>query len=369
MSPSDEQELLVAFGQSVLSNTLNMIILTTGYGAFVLGMVIAILLLSRRYSLRRSPTSRGLLACLIVIFGCYTWGIFDIGGFGLTQIQYMFVPRTLLEGLESESVAQTQAQSSFNGYIAIQQYMSSWPASINVLLSDCIVVWRAWILFQEEKFRRLVLVVLMVANLGVNISDCIWSTISAKQQLQGEDAAAGSLRVGNTLNWLSITLSLVVNVYATVIIALKARIHRCFMSDARLRKRTHAQSILLLLVESGAIYCATQSVYEVFMLLQMYYTYTIVDVGLNQATLVISDVFGIVAQCYPVAVIILVLKDVSPIVEVFDQTTVEGTPPISDTALSSRDMVEVGEASGAPVAHCHVWILLFQFLRSRGPLF
>ncbi|KAJ3828132.1 hypothetical protein F5880DRAFT_1532606, partial [Lentinula raphanica] len=134
----------------------------------------------------------------------------------------MFVPRTLLEGLE-ESVAQAQ-ESSFNNddYIAIQQYMSSWPASINVLLSDCIVVWRAWILFQEEKFRRLVLVGLMVANLGVNISDCIWSTISAKQQLQGEDAAAGSLRVGNTLNWLSITLSLVVNVYATVIIALKA---------------------------------------------------------------------------------------------------------------------------------------------------
>ncbi|KAJ3766227.1 hypothetical protein FB446DRAFT_406583 [Lentinula raphanica] len=317
-SPSDEQELglLVAFSQSVLSNTLNVIILTAGYGAFVLGTVIAILLLGRRYSLRRSPTSRGLLACLIVIFGCYTWGVFNIGGFGLAQIRFMFVPRTLLEGLE-ESVAQAQ-ESSFNNddYIAIQQYMSSWPASINVLLSDCIVVWRAWILFQEEKFRRLVLVGLMVANLGVNISDCIWSTISAKQQLQGEDAAAGSLRVGNTLNWLSITLSFVVNVYATVIIALKARIHRCFMSDARLRKRTHAQSILLLLVESGAIYCATQSVYEVFMLLQMYYT--IVDVGLDQAILVISDIFGIVAQCYPVAVIILVLKDVSPVVEVFN---------------------------------------------------
>ncbi|KAJ3728867.1 hypothetical protein C8R42DRAFT_655181 [Lentinula raphanica] len=330
-SPSDEQELglLVAFGQSVLSNTLNVIILTAGYGAFVLGTVIAILLLGRRYSLRRSPTSRGLLACLIVIFGCYTWGVFNIGGFGLAQIRFMFVPRTLLEGL---------AQSSFNGYITIQQYMSSWPASINVPLSDCIVVWRAWILFQEEKFRRLVLVGLMVANLGVNISDCIWSTISAKQQLQGEDAAAGSLRVGNTLNWLSITLSLVVNVYATVIIALKARIHRCFMSDARLRKRTHAQSILLLLVESGAIYCATQSVYEVFMLLQIYYT--IVDVGLDQAILVISDIFGIVAQCYPVAVIILVLKDVSPVVEVFNQTTIVGNSRISNAALSRNTREE-----------------------------
>ncbi|KAJ3770908.1 hypothetical protein FB446DRAFT_129463 [Lentinula raphanica] len=293
MSP-DEQELLASFAQVAFFNTVNSIVTITGYGAFVLGSVVAILSLLRRYSLRHSPTSRGLLICLIVIFICFTWDVFYSGGFNLDDIDYTFV-RILPGGLVA------QAESADN-HTTTWQYMPSWAATINLLLSDCIVAWRAWILFQQEKFWRLALVALMVANIGVNIADCIWGDIELQVEVVGS----------TTLDWLSSTLSLAVNLCATFLIALKAWNHHRFLTDAFLHKKTRAQRVLLLLVESGAVYCAIQSVYEIFILLDIY---TVVDTGFSQAMNVITAMSIVVAACYPIAVIILIHKDISPIVE------------------------------------------------------
>ncbi|KAJ3996342.1 hypothetical protein F5050DRAFT_130135 [Lentinula boryana] len=129
-------------------------------GAFVLGTIIAVLSL-RRKSWGRSQTSRGLLVCLLLIFICFTWDVFYSGGFNLTDIQYTFV-RALPEGL----VAQAQHS---DDRTSTWQYMPSWAATINLLLSDCIVAWRAWILFQHDRLWRCALVVLMVANIGTQL--------------------------------------------------------------------------------------------------------------------------------------------------------------------------------------------------------
>ncbi|KAJ3984376.1 hypothetical protein F5890DRAFT_51177 [Lentinula detonsa] len=293
MTP-DEQEMLASFAQVAFFNTVNSIVTITGYGAFVLGTSIAVLSL-RRKSWGRSQTSRGLLVCLLLIFICFTWDVFYSGGFNLTDIQYTFV-KTLPEGL----VAQAQHS---DDKTSTWQYMPSWAATINLLLSDCIVAWRAWILFQHDRLWRCALVVLMVANIGVNIADCIWGDIELKVEVAGS----------TTLDWLSSILSLVVNLLATLLIAFKAWKHHRFMTEALLRRRTRAQSMLLLLVESGAIYCAIQSVYAVFILLDVY---TVVDVGFSQAMNIITAMSIVAAACYPVAVIILIHKDSSPIVEI-----------------------------------------------------
>ncbi|KAJ3710176.1 hypothetical protein C8R42DRAFT_648902 [Lentinula raphanica] len=248
MSPN-EQEILVELGQNVFSNTLGSILGITGYGAFVLGTIIAILLLS-------SPTNFKLLACLIVIFIGYTWEIFYAGGFVLTQIQYGFIKILPEGGLGA------QVLSSYNHLYSSWEYMMPWPMTINILLSDCIVAWRAWILFEQERFWRFALVILIVANIGVNIADCVWSNI--------------------------------------------------------------------------------QSVYEVFDLLEAYNTS--INAGLNQAYSVISVVFGIVAASYPVAVIILILKDASPVVEIFNQSILN-TPQVSDITYFQNTQInrDMGE--------------------------
>ncbi|KAJ3819882.1 hypothetical protein EV361DRAFT_866651 [Lentinula raphanica] len=268
MTLNDEQ-LLASFGQTVFFNILNLIVIIIGYGAFVLGTAIAILLLS--------------------------WNVIYEGGSMLTQIEYTFI-KTLPEG----GLA-AQAQSSDNHMLVTWEYMETWPPTINLLLSDCIVAWRAWVLFPQEKSLKVVLIVLMVANIDI------------------EELA--EFVEASTLDWLSIILSLVVNACATFLIALKARNFHWFISDAHIKKKTRSQSILLLLVESGAIFCAIQTVYAVFILLQVYKTN--INPGLNQAIAIILDIFDAITPCYPLAIIILVLKDASPAVVVFNQTTMD----------------------------------------------
>ncbi|KAJ3821721.1 hypothetical protein EV361DRAFT_1036637 [Lentinula raphanica] len=300
MSP-DEQELLVSSAEVAFFGIVSLIVTITGYGAFVLGTTIAILFLLRRYSLRHTLASRGLLACLIVIFICSTWNACYVGAFSLTIFRFAFV-RTLPEGLV------TQVQSASNHNATWRYVAASWIPTIITLLGDCIVVWRAWILFQQEKFLGLSLMTLMIANIGINVTDCILSDI----KLQVEIAQRLT-----TLDWLSSALSLAVNLYATILIALKAWHHYRFMKNALLHEKTRAQHILLLLVESGAMYCAIQTVYEVLLLLE---TYTAVGTSFTLTIESIISVYFVLAASYPVAVMILVYKDISPIVEIFNQT-------------------------------------------------
>ena len=48
------------------------------------------------------------------------------------------------------------------------------------------------------------------------------------------------------------------------------RHHHQAMKEAAFRKRTRVQNILLLLIESGAIYCTIQILYAIMILLNIY---------------------------------------------------------------------------------------------------
>ncbi|GAW02623.1 hypothetical protein LENED_004288 [Lentinula edodes] len=276
MTP-DEQEMVFSFAQSTFFNTVNLIVTITGYGAFVLGTIIAVVSLRKR-TWGRSQTI--LLVCLLVIFSCFTWDIFYSGGFNISDIRYTFV-QTLPGGLVAQAEASDRKTLAW-------QYMPSWAATVNLLLSDCIVVWRAWILFRDGKFWKISLAALMIANIGVNVADCIWGNI----ELSVEIASS------TTLDWLSSIISLIVNIFATILIAFKAWNYHRFMSAVSIRKRTRSENILLLLIESGAIYCGIQSVYGVFILLDVY---TVVGTGFSQAMDVITAMSIVAAACYPVA--------------------------------------------------------------------
>ncbi|KAJ4488986.1 hypothetical protein C8J55DRAFT_506739 [Lentinula edodes] len=315
MTP-DEQEMVLSFAQSAFFNTVNLIVTITGYGAFVLGTIIAVVSLRRR-TWGRSQTI--LLVCLLIIFSCFTWDIFYSGGFNVSDIRYTFV-QTLPGGLVAQAEASDRKTLAW-------QYMPSWAATVNLLLSDCIVVWRAWILFRDGKFWKVSLAALMIANIGINVADCIWGNI----ELSVEIASS------TTLDWLSSIISLIVNIFATILIAFKAWNYHRFMSAVSIRKRTRSENILLLLIESGAIYCGIQSVYGVFILLDVY---TVVDSGFSQAMDVITAMSIVAAACYPVAVIILVHNENSLITEIetFQETgakTVDETHSMGTLVLSN----------------------------------
>ncbi|KAF9064675.1 hypothetical protein BDP27DRAFT_1405225 [Rhodocollybia butyracea] len=217
---------------------------------------------------------------LIVILIGYAY----YGGSLLSLDRYRFM-QTLEQGLIS------QAQAADKKTI-IWLYMSNWPATITLLLSDGIVVWRACSLFQQDRFWRLVLVVLMIANIGINVADCIWSDLHPNFQYKA-----------TILDWLSLVLSLVVNMVATILFACKAWKHHWYIAGligGLTHKVTRAENILNLLIESGAIFCAIQCINIIITVLDAYNV-----IASSWPPEIIQAIAAVAFAWYPVAVIIL----------------------------------------------------------------
>jgi len=101
-------------------------------------------------------------------------------------------------------------------------------------------------MFRDSKIVKLLLVFLVVVDIGVTIADCVADTKNVKFFTV-------------TLDWVQIIVSLSVNVVATCLIAIRAWMHRRSTRPFRMRTRkTQVEEVLILLVESGAIYALIQ---------------------------------------------------------------------------------------------------------------
>ncbi|KAE9404919.1 hypothetical protein BT96DRAFT_916580 [Gymnopus androsaceus JB14] len=182
--------------------------------------------------------------------------------------------------------------------------IGSWSQMCSLLWSDLIVSWRAWVLFTNNKLMRFILAVLMGVNIGINVADSIEDSIV--------QAALGNAAGPILLDWVAPGISLAVNIFATLSIGWKACSHYRFMKEASIHRRSHAIKVLLLLIESGTIFCIIQSLYIALVTFSG-------DSGLQLQELyhaVNIIFFGIAVPWYPVAVIILVLSNNSPVAEV-----------------------------------------------------
>ncbi|KIK69475.1 hypothetical protein GYMLUDRAFT_237265 [Collybiopsis luxurians FD-317 M1] len=301
MTP-EEQQTLASVANVCYYNMIDLLVTVFGYGMFVLGISVSIRLIVNAKAYSRVT----LFTCLVTTFIAFTWYTFYIGAYNLIATKFLFVRIQPEAQGEAGVIAQLQiaGEKTFN-----MQYMPSWALTISVLLSDFIVVWRAWFLFQEERLSKFTLAFLMLANIGINIADCILTDLDIKKK-----AAGGTV----VLDWLSNVISLVVNFVATSFIAWKAWNHHQLMAEAAVPKRTRVENILLLLVESGGAYCTIQVMFTIFTLIN---TYGSVEMPYLP---VLSAISIVAAACYPVTVVILINKDSSPVIETFQikQTTV-----------------------------------------------
>ncbi|KAI0738052.1 hypothetical protein C8Q80DRAFT_293539 [Daedaleopsis nitida] len=144
--------------------------------------------------------------------------------------------------------------------------------TLNVVLGDAIVWWRAWVLWSNSRSVRLLCVVLL---LGTTSTAVVVTTHGCSPpDLNGADSVIlgenpnvssgadvkltmGTLFTGDKWGLPPTILSLVTNVTATGLIAYKAWMHRKLVGS-HLRTgstRTRVESVLALLVESGIVYC------------------------------------------------------------------------------------------------------------------
>ncbi|KAF9064096.1 hypothetical protein BDP27DRAFT_1367481 [Rhodocollybia butyracea] len=194
----------------------------------------------------------------------------------------------ILVGYEHGITLQVQASTK---KIITWRKMTDWPSTTNLLLSDGIVVWRAWCLFQQDRLQRLVLVMLMIANIGINVADCIWSDFEFL------------LSKTSILDWISVGFSMMLNMVVTILFACKAWNHRRYIADLHASmsgKGTWAKNILNLLIESGTIFCAVQFIYIIVILLDAYSI-----IASLWPLEIVSGLFAIACAGYPVAVIVL----------------------------------------------------------------
>ncbi|KAJ3852589.1 hypothetical protein EV368DRAFT_82373 [Lentinula lateritia] len=138
------------------------------------------------------------------------------------------------------------------------QALEHWEVAIvvfsrmNYLLSDAIVLWRAWILYDDRLYLRILLI---LCGLGSLIGVSLDSAFVLKQAFSngiGEAAALTKIRV------LMPVMLLITNSIATSIIAFKVWEYRrsIKINLGNQKRKTSVEQVLILLLETGLVYCA-----------------------------------------------------------------------------------------------------------------
>ncbi|KAL1740338.1 hypothetical protein HDZ31DRAFT_76953, partial [Schizophyllum fasciatum] len=118
-------------------------------------------------------------------------------------------------------------------------------ARLSYLISDIIVVWRAWVLWPDSLLvKGLLLMCACGSTVGVTL-DCVWVMIEP-----------GAIPMAARTLTRTLTL-LFTNVVATGLVGIRAWQYRTQIKGnlGLLTKRTQVEKVLILLVESGFLYC------------------------------------------------------------------------------------------------------------------
>ncbi|KAL1743534.1 hypothetical protein HDZ31DRAFT_64955 [Schizophyllum fasciatum] len=119
----------------------------------------------------------------------------------------------------------------------------------NFVISDTVVVWRTFVVFQESRKAQIWLVACLCGTYFAVAANTVIVVLEIAQQTTGR----------SVMTSLLLTLPLLLtNLTATGMMAWKAWNHREYVCDSFLRRkhRSRAELALLLLVESGLGYCA-----------------------------------------------------------------------------------------------------------------
>jgi len=125
------------------------------------------------------------------------------------------------------------------------------------LISDLIVIWRGWVLFQDQQWVLIGPAILWLGAFGTHLAYLILILTPSGYE---------AFSMGGSTNMIlraALSLSLATNAVTTLLIAYKLWAHRkLIVKNLGLSSRVSpAQRILILLVESGIIYCGFQATY------------------------------------------------------------------------------------------------------------
>ncbi|KAH9022351.1 hypothetical protein EDB83DRAFT_85428 [Lactarius deliciosus] len=219
---------------------------------------------------------------------------------------------------------------------------------INCVLTDGVVVWRAWTICRDESRKLLIapIVMLVLTMLGVAATVSI-RVIKIIDPIRHKNRLTTAINVFQETTLIS---SLITNILGTGVISLKAwRYRRWIVVDLRrvVNKRTKAERVLALLVESGVFYIFSGAMLVASSLIRLPGSHIILGNLYLQAAVHLAGI-------YPVIIVILVNREAS-----MDRTLFNSTLPVIITDLQQASSHSVANQTPRRAKSTHMANLQF----------
>ncbi|KZV70399.1 hypothetical protein PENSPDRAFT_685525 [Peniophora sp. CONT] len=133
--------------------------------------------------------------------------------------------------------------------------------SVNIVLSDTIVLWRMCVLCQQHRGARVLAAALLTSTIALTITSVAEMAIVDSVKLRNGSASFSDLKYGTAL----LALSLATNFISTSMIGWRTWLYRRGLSAhlATFSRNSVAEKVMTLLVESGCVYCIIWVLYVV----------------------------------------------------------------------------------------------------------
>ncbi|KAE9390525.1 hypothetical protein BT96DRAFT_980242, partial [Gymnopus androsaceus JB14] len=284
MTPEESEQ--IASAVTVLFQNISILIFAIGlFGIYILAFTISMLIICRQRE-NNGWAHKAMIALLLAGFTVTTLSTCALIAFALSLVKFGLMVSLSGGVLAQEMAATFQA--------TVPDILQIWSGNFVYLIADTAITWRAWALWAETRLIKLILLINLLADIGVNIADAVvdFKVISATFNLNPE-----------TLDWVGISLNLTVNIVATLLIAYRAWTHHQSTHAILRNKKTQVQAILLLMVESGAIFGVIQVIIIIIVVLDIHAAHPS-PVEIANSFFVELYTYG--AALNPVAILILI---------------------------------------------------------------
>ncbi|KAE9403824.1 hypothetical protein BT96DRAFT_451425 [Gymnopus androsaceus JB14] len=246
MTPEESEQ--IAFLGAVLFENISALILGVGlFGVYILAFIISMHIVFQKEN--NGWAHKVLIALLLAGFAMIALVTCSNIAGNLLLVKFGLVMSLPGGLLAQETAANLKA--------LLTSILNNWSGNFIYLIADTAIIWRAWALWAENRLIKWTLLIILLADIGISIADNI---VGTKAYLTSNSV---------TLDSLSTAVNLTVNIVATLLIAYRAWSHHRLIHAISRNKKTPVEAILLLMIESGAIYGLVQVVTIIFSVLDI----------------------------------------------------------------------------------------------------
>ncbi|KAE9396250.1 hypothetical protein BT96DRAFT_977550 [Gymnopus androsaceus JB14] len=278
-----ESERIALLGTVFFENMASLIFRSWLFGVYILTFMISMHIILQKEN--NGWAYIGLIGLLLAGFVMTALDTFANFVFNFLLVKYALVV-SLPGGLIAQEIAANLKSSAMN-------ILQSYSGNFIFLIADTAIVWRAWALWAHNKLIKWTLFIILLADIGTSIADAVVDN----------EANIHMSKNAVTMDSLSAALNLTVNIVATLLIAHRAWKYHQSTHVVLRNKKTKAQEILLLMVESGAVFGVMQITDIIFTALDIH-TASLSPV--DNATLFIEALYLYSAVLNLVALVILI---------------------------------------------------------------